>query len=111
MTDARTAKPLPDASHDEQMLTLRLYVAGQAPNSLEAQSNLTAILEKELGGRHYHLEVVDFLREPQRALRDGVIVTPTLVKIAPPPISRIIGTLRETLKVIHALGLAGAQHG
>ena len=110
VTDARIAVPPPAASDDEHMLTLRLYVAGEAPNSVEAQSNLTAILEKH-PGKHYRLEVVDFLREPQRALKDGVIVTPTLVKIAPPPISRIIGTLRETLKVVNALGLAGAQRG
>lgn len=88
----------------ECVLTLRLYVAGDSPNSIEARANLTALLE----GRPpelYDLEVVDFMREPQRALRDGVIVTPTLVKLAPLPLQRIIGTLRERLKVLAVLGL------
>ena len=93
----------------EVHLTLRLYIAGDAPNSSEAQANLAAILE-----RHFpdgcELEVVDFLQQPQRALRDGVIVTPTLVKLGPPPVRKIIGTLRETPQVLAALGLASARH-
>jgi circadian clock protein KaiB len=56
------------------------------------------------------LEVVDFLREPQRALADGVIVTPTLVRLAPLPMRKVIGTLRDTLTVLAALGLPEARH-
>ena len=83
---------------------LRLYVAGDAPNSREARVNLGAILRSHLDGR-YDLEVVDFLTDPQRALTDGVFVTPTLVKVMPLPVRRIIGTLRETPTVLSALGL------
>jgi circadian clock protein KaiB len=53
---------------------------------------------------------VDFLREPQRALADGVIVTPTLVRLAPLPMRKVIGTLRDTLTVLAALGLPEARH-
>lgn len=94
-----------DAQDPGDVLTLRLYVAGDAPNSCEARSNLTAMLEARIGKR-YRLEVIDFLREPQRALNDGVLVTPTLVKAAPPPIRKIIGSLRETLVVLTALGIS-----
>ena len=81
-------------------------MAGDAPNSCEARSNLAAILE----GRSpdaYTLEEIDFLREPLRAMRDGVIVTPTLVKVSPIPMRKIIGNLRERATVIAALGLDG----
>lgn len=98
-----------NAPSDAHVLSLRLYIAGHAPNSVEAQTNLRVILQKHLRDR-YQLEVVDFLREPQRALSDGVVVTPTLVKLSPPPVSRIIGTLREEPKVTAALGLGGALH-
>ena len=91
------------------VLTLRLYIAGDAPNSSEARANLAAILEQH-GSDRYELEIVDFLREPQRALSDGVIVTPTLVKLAPPPVRKIIGTLRETPNVVTALGLGTPRH-
>lgn len=93
----------------EPVLSLRLYVAGDAPNSALARANLAACLASHPGTR-YNLEIVDFLREPARALADGVIVTPTLVKLEPRPVQRIIGSLRETVKVLAALGLSGAQH-
>ena len=105
--DARPDDAAPDAAG---MLSLRLYVAGDGPNSCEARANLASILE----GRpdtQYQLEVVDFLREPQRALKDGVIVTPTLVRLTPLPVRKIIGTLRETLTVVAALGIADSRHG
>ena len=89
----------------DQVLTLRLYVAGDAPNSCEARENLRVMLEECPPGE-YRLEEVDFLREPLRAMRDGVLVTPTLVKVAPAPRQQIIGTLREAVRVRAVLGLA-----
>lgn len=91
---------------------LRLYVAGQSPNSTLAAANLAAICQRHLTGRHT-LEIVDVLQEPQRALTDGVVVTPTLLKISPSPEVRIIGALSETGLVLLALGLKqllGANH-
>ena len=92
------------------MLTLRLYVAGESPNSSEARANLTALLAGH-PPEQYELEIIDFLREPHRALEDGVIVTPTLVKLTPLPLQRIIGTLCERPKVLAALGIADDHHG
>ena len=94
-----------DAPAGTDILGLRLYVAGDGPNSAEARTNLATILAG-VPATQYRLEIVDFLREPQRALKDGVIVTPTLVRITPPPTCRIIGTLRETPKVLAVLGIA-----
>ena len=92
------------AQDASEVLSLRLYVAGEGPNSCEARTNLAAILEGR-PAEGYRLEVVDFLREPQRALKDGVIVTPTLVKLTPLPTRRIIGTLKETRTVLAATGM------
>lgn len=93
-----------------ELLTLRLYVAGDGPNSCEARANLAAML-KGRSAEQYDLEEIDFLREPLRAMRDGVIVTPTLVKLAPRPVQRIIGTLRERLRVQALLGLDEPGNG
>ena len=81
-----------------------LYVAGEAQNSARALSNLVAICESELPGRHT-IEVVDVFREPQRALADAVFMTPTLVRLQPLPLRRIVGTLSQTEVVRQALGL------
>ena len=84
---------------------LRLYVAGHTQNSALASANLTAICEAHAAGRH-HIEVVDVLLEPKRALADGVLMTPMLVKLGPGPVTKIVGTLSQTRNVIQVLGLA-----
>jgi len=82
----------------------RLYVAGETPNSARAKANLAALCRSHLTGRH-EIEVVNVFQEPQRALADGVFMTPVLVKLAPLPVCKIIGTLSQTATVLQALGL------
>jgi circadian clock protein KaiB len=86
------------------MFQFRLYVAGDTQNSAEAVANLTALCRARLPDRH-HIEVVDVFREPKRALADGILMTPTLVKLAPSPVRKIIGTLSQEQPLLVALGL------
>ncbi len=83
-------------------LRLRLYVAGNAPNSLRASGNAKAICEEYFAGT-YELEIVDMLGFPRRALADGIIVTPTLLRLAPLPVLRVIGNLSDTDRVLMVL--------
>lgn len=83
-------------------LSLRLYVAGNAPNSVQAIANAKAICAEHFPDG-YALEIVDLLEKPARALADGIIVTPTLIKISPPPVRRIVGNLSEKIQVLLAL--------
>ncbi len=82
----------------------RLYVAGDAPNSVRARSNLRQIIKDWVTGPHT-IEEVDLLKEPRRAQADNIIVTPTLLMIWPEPVRRVVGNLSEQLKVVEALGL------
>ncbi len=82
----------------------RLYVADDAPNSAQAVANLSALCRTHLPDRH-EIEVVDVFREPKRALADRIFMTPTLVKLAPSPVLRIVGTLSRIQPVLQALGL------
>jgi circadian clock protein KaiB len=84
-------------------LLLRLYVAGHGPNSLRAIANAKAICEQHFASAH-EIEIVDMLEHPQRALDDRIIVTPTLLRVAPLPARRLIGTLSDTDQVLMALG-------
>ena len=83
----------------------RLYVAGDAQNSAQAVANLTSLCKAYLKDRHA-IEVVNVFQEPKRALADGILMTPTLLKLSPNPApQRIIGTLSQTEPVLQALGL------
>lgn len=93
-------------SSDEK-ISFRLYVAGDAQNSVQALANLNALCRDHLAGQ-YTIEVVDVLREPKRALANSVFMTPTLVRFEPGPVRRIVGTLSETRTVLQVLGLESA---
>lgn len=84
-------------------LRLRLYVAGDAPNSRTALANINAICGEHFAAVH-EIEVIDLLADPDRALADGIVVTPTLLKLHPPPAQRVIGNLSDTVQVLLALG-------
>jgi circadian clock protein KaiB len=87
---------------------LRLYIAGQTPNSIAAIANLKKICEDKLRGK-YHIEVVDLLKKPQLAKGDQIIAIPTLVRRLPPPVKKIIGNLSKTESVIVGLDLQPAR--
>lgn len=87
---------------------LRLYVAGNTPNSISAFGNLKEICEKHLGGR-YQIEVIDLLRNPQLAAGDQIIAVPTLVRRLPYPVKKIIGDLSNQERVLVGLELKPAM--
>jgi circadian clock protein KaiB len=86
----------------KEPIVLRLYVAGHAPNSLRAIANVRTICHEHFGSAH-ELEIVDLLEHPRRALADGIIVTPTLLKVMPLPVQRVIGNLSDTEQVLQTL--------
>jgi circadian clock protein KaiB len=85
----------------------RLYVAGDAANSTQAIANLNALCRAYLPDQ-FKIEVVDVFREPKRALADRILMTPTLIKLAPAPVRKIVGTLSQTGPLLEALGLEQA---
>lgn len=86
------------------VIVMRLYISGGAPNSVQAIANLEAICEQHLKD-NYKLEIVDVFEYPQRALADGVLVTPSLTKVSPMPGAQVIGNLSDKRSVLLALGL------
>jgi len=82
----------------------RLYVAGDAPNSRQAIANLNAVCREYLEEKH-EIEIVDVLRNPDRALANGILLTPMLVKLSPGPIRKIVGSLSQRETLLEALGL------
>lgn len=83
---------------------LRLYVAGMTPRSARAIANIKEICEEYLTGR-YALKVFDIYQQPLQAAGEQIIAVPTLLKILPPPLRRIIGDLSNREKVLVGLDL------
>lgn len=82
----------------------QLYIAGDTINSAQALANLSALCRLHLQDR-YEIDIVDVFQQPERALADGIFMTPTLVKLAPFPVQCIVGTLSQTQTVSLVLGL------
>ena len=89
---------------DPPRYRLRLFVSGDTPNSVQALVNIQDFCRTKLKDCD-EVEVVDVFREPGRALKEGIFMTPTLVKISPAPVVKIVGTLASTEKLLEAFGL------
>ena len=94
----------PESEPAGETWVLRLYVAGQTPNSLTAFENLKNICEEHLEGR-YRIEVIDLVKNPQLAKGDQIIAVPTLIRQLPPPVKMIVGNLSNTEKVLVGLDI------
>jgi len=84
---------------------MRLYVAGQSTKSVAAIDNLRRICDTHMPGR-CTIEVIDLMRNPERARDDEIVALPTLVRKLPVPVKRIIGDLSATDKVLLSLELS-----
>src|SRR5690242_7602557 len=83
---------------------LRLYIAGQTPNSIAAFANLKKICEDQMRGK-YRIEVIDLLKKPQLAKGDQIVAIPTLVRRLPPPVKKIVGNLSKTERALVGLDI------
>lgn len=83
---------------------LRLYVTGSTLRSTRAIENLRRVLESELPEK-YDLEVVDVYEHPEAAAEHQILAAPTLIKLEPQPVRRIIGDLSDTERVRRGLDL------
>ena len=104
----RPARSGQRSSSSAERWDLRLYVAGQTPRSLAAFANLKKLCESHLAGR-YHITIIDLLKSPQLARGDQIVAIPTLVRRLPPPLSKIIGDLSNTERVLVGLQLRTRQ--
>jgi circadian clock protein KaiB len=95
----KLAPNVPDPAY-----VLRLYVTGQTPRSVRAIENMRRICAEHLSDR-YTLEVIDIYLHPEACQQQQIIAAPTLIKVLPHPLRRIIGDLSNTEKVLVGLDL------
>jgi circadian clock protein KaiB len=86
-------------AHD-QPLKLFLFIVAEAPRSITAIDNINRALH-DGSERAFDLEIVDVAHDPERALLNRVLITPTL--LAPASARRLVGDLSEAAQLHYFL--------
>ena len=89
----------------QDMLVLQLYVSGMSPKSLEAIHNIKRLCDEHLKDA-FELEIIDIYKNPELASEQSIVFSPSLIKQLPLPKKILIGTLKDSEKVIKALGIS-----
>ncbi|TAK77176.1 MAG: circadian clock protein KaiB [Gammaproteobacteria bacterium] len=74
---------------------LQVFIAGSSPDIQSKIVELKEQLSDNLGENSYVLRVVDVLDKPEIADEEKIIATPTMVRMEPVPIKKIILNLNE----------------
>jgi circadian clock protein KaiB len=80
------------SGHRPVKYVLRLFVAGATVRSHEAIRHVRELCEGQLKN-NCELEVIDIYQQPKMARENQIVATPTLIKEAPRPVRRFIGSL------------------
>lgn len=87
-----------------QGYVLRLFVAGHSTITERILQKLYSLLEQLLD-QPYSLKVIDVAQHPEQAELDQITATPTLVRVWPQPIRRIVGNLENVEQLLGLLNL------
>lgn len=83
-------------------ISLKLYIVGDPNLPSEIINSLKKVLDEELKDG-YEIKAVNVLNHPEEAMKDGVLATPTLVRIRPEPVLRVLGDLSDCERVMRSL--------
>lgn len=101
---AELPPPEPRAAADGSRYVLRLYVTGTTARSARAVANARRLCEEHLAGR-YDLDVVDIYQHPDAAREHQIVAAPTLIRLLPEPLRRLIGDLSDRERVLAGLDI------
>ena len=88
----------------EGKLVLQLYVSGMSLKSMEAIENIKRLCDTYLQDS-VDLEIIDLYKNPELAIEQQIVFSPSLIKQSPLPKKTLIGTFADTEKVIKGLGI------
>lgn len=82
----------------------RLYIAGPGRFSASALRTLLDMCNSYLPGR-FRIEAIDICQQPERARKAQIVVAPTLVKVHPGPVQRVVGDLSDQSQILLGFGI------
>ena len=107
MSPSPTIKPRNQGGSENEPWHVKLYIAGWTAASVAALQTVKA-LEAEYFPEGSIVEVVDLIEQPEMGVRDNVLAIPTVVKVSPAPVRRIVGNLSNIPKTLKVLGFSEA---
>lgn len=93
--------PAPEASSLEQdaaqvpTFVLHLFIAPHSRRTAQTLKVLHQVLEEALGCP-YTLKIIDVTQHPEQAEAAQILATPTLIRVWPHPIQKLVGDLDQT---------------
>ncbi len=87
---------------ETQGYVFRLFVSGSNASTEHTLKTVHQLLEKALH-HPYTLKVIDVFKHPEQAEKDQISATPTLIKVWPKPVRRIVGELNNVDKIMRLL--------
>jgi circadian clock protein KaiB len=97
-----TPSAQPETGPSPSRYLFRLYVTGNSPRSTLAIKNAKRLLDQFLEGQ-FDLEIIDIYLQPETAVSAQIVAVPTLVKVSPGSVRRVIGDLSDPARVVAAL--------
>jgi circadian clock protein KaiB len=90
-----------DTINQEQFgnYVFRLFISSDNATAEKSLSNIHQLLEQGLDSP-YTLKVIDINKNPEQAITHQVVVTPTLVRVEPKPVRRIVGQFDDLQRVL-----------
>ncbi len=87
---------------------LRLFVSGHSGATEHILKKLHQLLEQSLQ-YPYTLKVIDVFKHPEQAEANQISATPTLLRVWPPPVRRIVGDFNDLENLLRILIAPEAQ--
>jgi circadian clock protein KaiB len=84
---------------------LRLFVSGDNATVEQTLQRVYRILEQGLRSP-YTLKIIDIFKHPEQAELNQVSATPTLVRVLPNPVRRIVGDFDDTERVLQIITMS-----
>jgi circadian clock protein KaiB len=105
MDSLPTAFPRNPGGSANEPWHVRLYLVRWTPSSISALQTIK-LLEAEYFPAGSIVEVIDLLENPEAGVRDNVLAVPTVVRVRPAPVRRIVGSLSDIPKTLKILGFS-----
>ncbi len=97
--------PVEERGRDSCTYAFQLFVSGYTGTTHRILKIMHSALEEALDVP-YILDVIDILTNPEAAEQAQIKATPTLIKLSPMPVQRLVGEMTSGEEVIQLLGIA-----